>query len=230
VLAEFFRALTTHKEVKTAYQNWQQGAVLINDMRSGFSYSGITFEEYRGQASFVQADGTLGRAASSPPGKPMPSRSARWTPSQPTSRQRLQRDGEHPRPAAVRQAGAAQVRPGHRSAHAIEPAADVPPPGRADQARCLPDGCRDVVRGGPQCRTADAVTVAGVTVHCAFRAPDETVLDGFALSRDYQIDYPAAWLTLAAGDTVEVAGNTYQVRDVRAIGDGTERRASLSQL
>jgi hypothetical protein len=27
-----------------------------------------------------------------------------------------------------------------------------------------------------------------------------------------------------------VAGNTYQVRDVRAIGDGTERRASLSQL
>jgi hypothetical protein len=57
---EFFRALTTHKEVKTAYQNWQQGAVLINDVRSGFTYSGITFEEYRGQASFVQADGTLG--------------------------------------------------------------------------------------------------------------------------------------------------------------------------
>ena len=56
------------------------------------------------------------------------------------------------------------------------------------------------------------------------------MLDGFALSRDYQIDYPASWLTLAAGDTVEVAGNTYQVRDVRAIGDGTERRASLTQL
>jgi hypothetical protein len=60
VLARVLPALTTHKEVKTAYQNWQQGAVLINDMRSGFSYSGITFEEYRGQASFVQADGTLG--------------------------------------------------------------------------------------------------------------------------------------------------------------------------
>jgi hypothetical protein len=89
----------------------------------------------------------------------------------------------------------------------------------------------DAVRSRAQCRTADAVTVAGSTVvHCAFRAPDETVLDGFALSRDYQIDYPAAWLTLAAGDTVEVAGNSYQVRDVRAIGDGTERRASLSQL
>ena len=75
-----------------------------------------------------------------------------------------------------------------------------------------------------------SVTVAGNTVHCAFRSPDETVLDGFALSRDYQIDYPASWLTLAAGDSVEVAGSSYQVRDVRAIGDGTERPASLSQL
>ena len=77
------------------------------------------------------------------------------------------------------------------------------------------------------------VTVAGSpvnqTVHCAFRAPDETVLDGFALSRDYQLDDPAAWLTLAVGDTVEVAGSSYQVRDVRAIGDGSERRAFLSQ-
>ncbi|WP_054075427.1 major capsid protein [Comamonas testosteroni] len=57
---EFFRALITHAEVKTAYQNWQQGVVLINDMRSGFNYSGVTFEEYRGQASYVKADGTLG--------------------------------------------------------------------------------------------------------------------------------------------------------------------------
>ena len=75
-----------------------------------------------------------------------------------------------------------------------------------------------------------AVTVAGNTVHCAFRAPDETVLDGFALSRDYQLDYPAAWLTLAPGDTVEIAGVSYQVRDLRAIGDGSERRAFLSHL
>ena len=76
--------------------------------------------------------------------------------------------------------------------------------------------------------TAD--TMAGTTVHCTFRAPDETVLDGFALSRDYRIDYPASWLTLVAGDTVEIVGVTYQVREVRAIGDGSERRASLSQL
>ncbi|MEW6415829.1 MAG: major capsid protein [Pseudomonadota bacterium] len=50
---EFFRALTTHKEVKAAYTNWQQGAILINDVRSGFAFAGITFEEYRGQATDV---------------------------------------------------------------------------------------------------------------------------------------------------------------------------------
>ena len=74
------------------------------------------------------------------------------------------------------------------------------------------------------------VIAGGNTVYCAFRAPDETVLDGFALSRDYQIDYPASWLTLVIGDTVEIAGVAYQVRDVRAIGDGSERRAALTQL
>jgi hypothetical protein len=76
-----------------------------------------------------------------------------------------------------------------------------------------------------------AVTVAGSpVVYCGFRAPDETVLEGIALSRDYQLDYPAAWLMLAAGDTVDIAGTSYQVREVRAIGDGTEQRASLSKL
>ena len=50
---EFFRALTGHKEVKTAYTNWQQGAMLVNDVRSGFTFAGITFEEYRGQASDI---------------------------------------------------------------------------------------------------------------------------------------------------------------------------------
>lgn len=79
-----------------------------------------------------------------------------------------------------------------------------------------------------------AVTVTGSpanhTAYCGFRAPDEAVLDGFALSRDYQLDYPAAWLTLAAGDTVDIAGAGYQVREVRAIGNGSEQRASLSKL
>lgn len=48
---EFFMALTTHAKVEKAFENWQQGAILINDVRRGFTYAGITFEEYRGQAT-----------------------------------------------------------------------------------------------------------------------------------------------------------------------------------
>lgn len=48
---EFFVALTTHAKVEKAFENWQQGAILINDVRRGFTYAGITFEEYRGQAT-----------------------------------------------------------------------------------------------------------------------------------------------------------------------------------
>jgi len=47
---EFFDALTEHAKVKEAYALWQQGAVQINDMRAGFTFGGLTFEEYRGQA------------------------------------------------------------------------------------------------------------------------------------------------------------------------------------
>ena len=56
---EFYDALTDHPKVKEAFTYWQQGAVLINDMRSGFTYGGITFEEYRGQAT--DATGTTRR-------------------------------------------------------------------------------------------------------------------------------------------------------------------------
>jgi len=50
---EFYDALTDHPKVKEAFTFWQQGAVLINDMRSGFTFGGVTFEEYRGQATDV---------------------------------------------------------------------------------------------------------------------------------------------------------------------------------
>ena len=56
---EFFEKLTGHAKVEKAFENWQQGIVLINDMRSGFAYGGITFEEYRGQAT--DANGTSRR-------------------------------------------------------------------------------------------------------------------------------------------------------------------------
>ncbi len=59
VSAEFFDALTSHPKVIEAYQRWQDGAALRDDMRSGFPFAGITFEEYRGVAS--DADGNSRR-------------------------------------------------------------------------------------------------------------------------------------------------------------------------
>jgi hypothetical protein len=53
---EFFDQLTSHPKVEAAYARWQEGAALINDTRAGFSFGGITFEEYRGQAT--SPDGT----------------------------------------------------------------------------------------------------------------------------------------------------------------------------
>lgn len=50
---EFFAALTGHSKVEKAFENWQQGAILINDVRRGFTYAGMTFEEYRGQATDI---------------------------------------------------------------------------------------------------------------------------------------------------------------------------------
>jgi hypothetical protein len=51
VSQEFFDALTSHALVKDAYQRWQDGAALRDDMRSGFPFGGMMFEEYRGVAT-----------------------------------------------------------------------------------------------------------------------------------------------------------------------------------
>ena len=48
---EFFDALTEHVKVKDAFAYSMQRAVLIDDMRAGFTFGGLTFEEYRGQAT-----------------------------------------------------------------------------------------------------------------------------------------------------------------------------------
>ncbi|MBS1876624.1 MAG: major capsid protein [Acidobacteria bacterium] len=47
----FFDALTTHPKVKEAFQYFQRSQQLGNDYRAGFTFGGITFEEYRGQAT-----------------------------------------------------------------------------------------------------------------------------------------------------------------------------------
>lgn len=64
-----------------------------------------------------------------------------------------------------------------------------------------------------------------------FRAPDEDVLDGLGVNRNYTIRYPMSRLPLlAAGNALEIAGITYRVREVSAMGDGMEARASLTRL
>ena len=55
---EFFEALISHGVVEKAYENFQQGAILRDDLRASFTFGGLTFEEYRGQASYLKADGS----------------------------------------------------------------------------------------------------------------------------------------------------------------------------
>lgn len=59
VSPEFFDALTAHDKVKEAYERWQEGKALRDDMRDGFTFGGLTFKEYLGEAS--DADGNVRR-------------------------------------------------------------------------------------------------------------------------------------------------------------------------
>ena len=63
-----------------------------------------------------------------------------------------------------------------------------------------------------------------------FRAPDVEVLDGLGLSSDYAIRYPADEVVLDTGHDLVIGGVIYRVRVVRAIGDGSECRATLTRL
>ncbi|MGH7343276.1 MAG: head-tail joining protein [Candidatus Rokuibacteriota bacterium] len=70
-----------------------------------------------------------------------------------------------------------------------------------------------------------------VTAMVGFRAPDEPVLDGLALSTDYAITYPVTALPdLVADEMVRVEALDFRVREVRAVGDGAEHRATLTRL
>lgn len=53
----FFESLISHSLVKEVYQNWEASAERLGeDVRKGFKFGGITFEEYRGTAD--DPDGT----------------------------------------------------------------------------------------------------------------------------------------------------------------------------
>ena len=88
----------------------------------------------------------------------------------------------------------------------------------------------DLYDAAQGCGFLTMVTVAGQTAWCAFRAPDDDVLSGLARSTDYAIEYPASRLTLAAGDAVVIGGANYRVRELTALRDGSEVRATLSRL
>jgi hypothetical protein len=57
VSPEFFTKLVTHASVKEAYKLWNEGQALRSDMRAGFPFAGITFEEYAGEASTSDGNG-----------------------------------------------------------------------------------------------------------------------------------------------------------------------------
>ncbi|CAK0781836.1 Head-tail adaptor protein [Gammaproteobacteria bacterium] len=64
-----------------------------------------------------------------------------------------------------------------------------------------------------------------------FKAVDEAVLNGLTLSTETTITFPASSLHgIAAGAVVEIRGDHYQVREVRSLGDGSERKATLTKL
>ncbi len=64
-----------------------------------------------------------------------------------------------------------------------------------------------------------------------FAAPDDTVLDGLSLSTAYVMTYPASiFIGLTQREPVVIDGVTFLVRELRAVGDGSEMRATLTRV
>lgn len=64
-----------------------------------------------------------------------------------------------------------------------------------------------------------------------FAAPDDTLFEGLTSTTDYTVSFPAsAFVGIAARDTVVISESTFQVREVRTVGDGSELRARLTRL
>jgi hypothetical protein len=75
---------------------------------------------------------------------------------------------------------------------------------------------------------AVALTWGQVTAEVILDAPDEQLIDGRVLSREYAITYRAAALVgLGGGEAVTVDGTAYTVREVTALDDGKIMRATL---
>ncbi|MBL0422467.1 hypothetical protein JI739_19120 [Ramlibacter sp. AW1] len=82
-----------------------------------------------------------------------------------------------------------------------------------------------------QCTWRPSTGAPAQTHLVGFDAPDGTVFDGLTTSTDYVMSYPdTAFTALSVRENVEIGGMTFQVREVRAIGDGSEMRAKLTRL
>lgn len=71
VSPEFFDKLVKHAKVKEAFANYQEASQRLGgDMRKGFTFGGITFEEYRGAAT--NTGGTSSRFIAAQDGRAFP--------------------------------------------------------------------------------------------------------------------------------------------------------------
>ena len=81
------------------------------------------------------------------------------------------------------------------------------------------------------CRWSPSGGGASQTYAVGFAAPDETILDGLTGSTEYVMSYPASvFVGLAPRETVEIDAVAFQVREIRAVGDGSEMRAKLTRI
>jgi hypothetical protein len=72
---------------------------------------------------------------------------------------------------------------------------------------------------------------AAQTHSVGFSAPDKEVLAGFGVSTEYEMTYPnSCFVGLKAREVVQIDGVEYQVREVTAVGDGSEVRAKLMRV
>jgi hypothetical protein len=72
---------------------------------------------------------------------------------------------------------------------------------------------------------------AAQTHSVGFSAPDKEMLAGLGVSTDYEMTYPnSCFVGLKSRDSVQIEGVTYQVREVMAVGDGSEVRAKLMRV
>ena len=89
---------------------------------------------------------------------------------------------------------------------------------------------RDLYSAAGRAGLLTPAVIGGAEVLVDFRAPDTEVLDGLGLSSDFAFRYPAEDVLLDTGHELVIGGVSYRVREVRAIGDGTECRATLMRL